>query len=127
MLAMAIHSCLPHGQSGDFLYLTGITQSGLLAAITARGEGVAPRFTLFTPPSLPERDRWDGARMRPEAAAEVFGADEAYPSTEVRTHVSHPRSGCLRQRHRQEVIYSPCLCALGIVCALRGDLSSAGE
>ncbi len=72
-------------QSGDFLYLTGVTQSGLVAAITAGSGTAAPRFTLFTPPSLPERDRWDGARMRPEAAAEVFGADEAYPSAEVLT------------------------------------------
>ena len=70
-------------QRGDFLYLTGVTQSGLVAAITARGSGAAPRFTLFTPPSLAERDRWDGARMRPEAAAEIFGADDAYPCTEV--------------------------------------------
>ena len=54
-----------------------------MAAITARSGGAGLGFTLFTPPSLPERDRWDGARMRPEAAAEVFGADEAYPSTEV--------------------------------------------
>ena len=70
-------------QSGDFLYMTGITQSGVLAAITAGSDGRAPRFTLFTPPREPERELWDGTRLRPEAAAEVFGADEAYPSTEV--------------------------------------------
>ena len=78
-----VESLLARSQSGDFLYLTGVTQSGLVAAITAGSGTAAPSFTLFTPPSLPERDRWDGARMRPEAAAEVFGADEAYPSTEV--------------------------------------------
>ncbi len=70
-------------QSGDFLYLTGISQSGALAAITAGSGGSAPHFTLFTPSIEPERERWDGARLRPEAAAEVFGADEAYPTTEV--------------------------------------------
>jgi hypothetical protein len=51
-------------QSGDFLYLTGISQSGALAAITAGSGGSAPHFTLFTPSIEPERERWDGARLR---------------------------------------------------------------
>lgn len=75
-------------QNADFLYLTGVSQSGLLAAIKAGPRGSPATYTLFVPPATPERDVWDGARLNAEAAVDLFGADDAFPMSEVMPH--HP-------------------------------------
>jgi Aminopeptidase P, N-terminal domain len=41
-------------------------------------------FTLFVPDFDPAKELWDGARLNCEAAVEVFGADAAFPLSEVR-------------------------------------------
>jgi Xaa-Pro aminopeptidase len=67
--------------STDLYYLTGFPEPGALAVIGSR-DG-APHLTLFTRPRDPERETWDGPRLGPERARELFGADDAYPIHEL--------------------------------------------
>ena len=69
-------------QDADFLYLTGITQQAV-AIISAPSLPELARYTLFVPNASLERERWDGASLNCEAAVRVFGADDAYPVSEV--------------------------------------------
>ncbi|KAK9811610.1 hypothetical protein WJX72_006911 [[Myrmecia] bisecta] len=68
----------PYRQDADFLYLTGIQQQAVAVIESAASGGV---YTLFVPQS--EKAQWDGARMNCDAAVDVFGADDAYPMTEL--------------------------------------------
>ncbi|KAK9822676.1 hypothetical protein WJX81_007251 [Elliptochloris bilobata] len=74
----------PYRQDADFLYLTGITQQAV-AVISAPSTPGEARYTLFVPKGSLERERWDGASLNCEAAVGVFGADEAYPVSELET------------------------------------------
>jgi len=42
------------------------------------------RFVLFVPDECPRTRLWDGGRLSCEAARRVFGADEAFPMSQVR-------------------------------------------
>eukprot|EP00884_Botryococcus_braunii_P006302 jgi/Botrbrau1/15673/Bobra.4_1s0054.1 len=66
----------PYRQDADFLYLTGICQPGV-ALISASS------YTLFVPNTDPQVERWDGAHLSCQAAIDMFGADEAYPFSEM--------------------------------------------
>ncbi|KAL4859087.1 Intermediate cleaving peptidase 55 [Chlorella vulgaris] len=68
----------PYRQSADFLYLTGITQPYAVAAVDS-----SRRFSLFVADPDAWREQWDGARLGPVAAAEVFGAHEAFPISQL--------------------------------------------
>lgn len=68
----------PYRQSADFLYLTGISQPHVVAAVDA-----SRRFTLFVADVDDYREQWDGARLGPQAATELFGAHEAYPLSQL--------------------------------------------
>lgn len=61
----------PYRPDADLLYLTGLAQSSCLAAITSDA-----RLTLFIPDADAWRETWDGARVGPDAAADLFGADD---------------------------------------------------
>ena len=69
-------------QDADFLYLTGIVQQAV-AVISALSVPNHAHYTLFVPNANRERERWDGTSINCEAAVHVFGADEAYPVSEV--------------------------------------------
>ena len=69
-------------QDADFLYLTGIVQQAV-AIISAPSLPNRSQYTLFVPNANLERERWDGASINCEAAVHMFGADEAYPVSEV--------------------------------------------
>lgn len=58
--------------------------SGSLAAISsAEGSGQGA-FTLFVPDSSPSVAQWEGPQLNAAAAEEVFGANAAFPMTQVR-------------------------------------------
>ena len=72
------------------MYLTGVRQPGILAAISsARGSGKGA-FTLFVPDVSQAAAQWDGALLNNAAAEEVFGAHAAFPMSQVprRAHVA---------------------------------------
>lgn len=63
--------------SPDMMYLSGITQEGC-AALVRQVEGKA-HLTVFVPDADAVVDKWDGRPITQQAAAEVFGADDARP------------------------------------------------
>jgi Xaa-Pro aminopeptidase len=64
----------------ELFYLTGITQPDIVAVVRDREE---KGYVLFVPPKDPDAERWSGPRPGPEAAKELFGADEVYPLSEL--------------------------------------------
>ncbi|MQA91013.1 MAG: M24 family metallopeptidase [Gemmatimonas sp.] len=72
---------VPYRPSSDLYYLSGIVEPEAVAVLTPHDS--AHRFTLFVRPRDPERERWSGARIGPERAAEISGADAVYPLPEL--------------------------------------------
>jgi Xaa-Pro aminopeptidase len=68
-------------QDSDFFYLTGFNEPEAVAVLAPHHE--EHRFVLFVQPKEPEKEVWTGYRTGVEAAKEKFGADEAYPITEL--------------------------------------------
>lgn len=67
-------------QDSDFYYLSGFDEpeSVLVLSSTAK-----ERFVLFVRPRDPAREVWDGPRAGVEGAIADFGADAAFPITEL--------------------------------------------
>lgn len=67
--------------ASDFYYLTGFTEPEAVAVLVpGRPQG---RFLMFCRDRDPERELWDGARVGPEGAVDAFGADDAFPISDV--------------------------------------------
>lgn len=65
----------------ELYYLTGCTEPEAVAVLCPAHEE-AP-FTLFVRQRDAEAERWTGTRHGPERAKEVFGADAAFPLSEL--------------------------------------------
>lgn len=73
----------PYRPDVNFLYLTGVRTPGSLAAISsAEGSGQGA-FTLFVPDSSPSVAQWEGPQLNAAAAEEIFGANSAFPMTQL--------------------------------------------
>lgn len=71
----------PFRQNSDFVYLTGFPEPDAFAVIAPkRKDG---EYVLFCRPRDPEREQWDGRRAGVEGATADFGADQAYPLSEL--------------------------------------------
>lgn len=69
----------PYRADSHFLYLTGFTEpEAVLVLDGRRGKSI-----LFCRAKNPDMEIWDGFRHGPQAAAEAFGFDEAYPEDEL--------------------------------------------
>ncbi|MFB2967337.1 aminopeptidase P N-terminal domain-containing protein [Aerosakkonema sp. BLCC-F183] len=68
-------------QDSDFYYLTGFNEPEAVAVLAPHHS--EHRFVLFVQPKDPEKEVWTGYRVGVEAAKEQYGADEAYPITEL--------------------------------------------
>lgn len=68
-------------QDSDFYYLTGFNEAQAVAVLAPSHS--EHRFVLFVQPKDREREVWSGYRCGVEAAKQVYGADEAYPITEL--------------------------------------------
>ncbi|NES87141.1 MAG: M24 family metallopeptidase [Moorea sp. SIO2B7] len=68
-------------QDSDFFYLTGFNEPQAVAVLAPHHE--EHRFVLFVQPKDPEKETWTGYRVGVEGVKERFGADEAYPITEL--------------------------------------------
>lgn len=71
----------PFRQDSDFDYLTGFPEPDALAVLAPGREG-GP-YLLFVREKDPEREQWDGYRAGPEGACREFGADAAWPISEL--------------------------------------------
>jgi len=81
-------------QDSDFYYLTGFNEpDALLLLIPGRPEG---EFVLFCPPRDPQMEIWTGYRAGPEGCVRDFGADQAFPLTEIEQRVPELLDGARR-------------------------------
>ena len=68
-------------QDSDFYYLTGFAEpEAVIALIPGRSQG---EFVLFCRERNPEQEIWHGARAGLEGACDDYGADDAYPITDL--------------------------------------------
>jgi len=71
----------PYRQDSDFHYLCGFPEpEAVLVLIPGRSQG---QFILFCRERDRERETWDGYRAGPEGACEQYGADDAFPITDM--------------------------------------------
>lgn len=70
-------------QDSDFFYLTGFNEPEAVAVLAPHH--AEHQFILFVQPKDPEKETWTGYRYGVEGAKERFGADAAYPITELET------------------------------------------
>ena len=75
----------------ELFYLTGMVDAGGLAVLRPGGD--IGDFVLFVRPRDEEAERWSGARLGPDGAREVFGADQVYDITEVEKRLPHLLAG----------------------------------
>lgn len=68
-------------QDSSFFYLTGFDEPD--AVIVLAPHHKEHRFVLFVQPKDPDKEVWTGYRAGVEGAKERYGADEAYPITEL--------------------------------------------
>lgn len=68
-------------QDSSFFYLTGFDEPD--AVIVLAPHHKEHRFVLFVQPKDPDKEVWTGYRAGVEGAKERYGADEAYPISEL--------------------------------------------
>jgi Xaa-Pro aminopeptidase len=71
----------PFRQDSDFQYLTGFGEPEAVAVLVP-GRSQA-EYILFVRDRDPEREIWDGRRAGPTGAARSYGADDAFPITDI--------------------------------------------
>jgi Xaa-Pro aminopeptidase len=68
-------------QDSDFFYLTGFAEPESVAVlIPGREQG---EYLLFVRDRDPARETWDGKRAGPAGARRIFGADDAFPISDM--------------------------------------------
>ncbi len=68
-------------QDSDFYYLTGFPEPQAVAVLVPdRDQG---EFVLFCRERDPEREQWDGRRAGTDGAVESYGADDAFPISDI--------------------------------------------
>jgi Xaa-Pro aminopeptidase len=70
----------PFRQDSDFHYLTGLDEPDCVALLRPQSE---QRFVLFVRPRDRDAEVWTGRRTGVEGATGIYGADVAYPMTEL--------------------------------------------
>jgi len=71
----------PFRQHSDVLYLTGFVEPD--ATLVLRPGAEAERVVMFVRPRDPEMETWDGRRAGIDGAKTTYGADAAYPASEL--------------------------------------------
>ncbi len=71
----------PYRQDSDFYYLTGFGEPEAVAAIIPGRE--FGEYILFCRERDPLMETWNGRRAGPEGAREHYGADDAFPITDI--------------------------------------------
>ncbi len=71
----------PYRQDSDFHYLTGFGEPESVAVLIPGREQA--EYILFVRERDPARETWDGRRAGPAGARRVYGADDAFPITDI--------------------------------------------
>lgn len=88
----------PFRQDSDFFYLTGFTEPDSVALVDPQHDH--EQYVLFVRPRDPDQEAWTGRRAGVEGAIERYGADAAYPLTELENRLRN------RVRGRSALYYS---------------------
>ncbi len=95
-------STYAYRQDSDFWYLTGFDEPDAVAVfVPGREQG---EFIMFCRERDPAREQWDGPRAGPAGAIERYGADDAFPVSDLEDILP----GLLEPRER---VY----CAMGVM------------
>jgi Xaa-Pro aminopeptidase len=71
----------PYRQDSDFYYVTGFPEPEAIAVLVpGRAQG---EYILFCRDRDPQREAWDGERAGPENAVATYGADDAFPVSDI--------------------------------------------
>lgn len=71
----------PYRQDSDFWYLSGFPEpEAVMVLVPGREHG---EFVLFCRERDPKMEIWDGYRAGPEGAVETYGADDAFPISDI--------------------------------------------
>jgi len=73
----------PYRQHSDLFYLTGFDEPESVLVLTNQHD--EHRVAMFVRPRMRDREIWDGPRAGVEGAVERFGADVAFPISELAT------------------------------------------
>ena len=68
-------------QDSDFHYLTGFGEPEAVAVLIPGREQA--EYILFVRDRDPKREMWDGRRAGPQGATREYGADDAFPITDI--------------------------------------------
>lgn len=85
----------PYRQDSDFYYLTGIDEPDVVAVIRP-GAADGRRYVLFLAPRDPRQETYAGPRVGPDEAPAQYGADAAFPISELERNLARPE-GISRQ------------------------------
>jgi Xaa-Pro aminopeptidase len=71
----------PYRQDSDFYYLTGFSEpEAILVLIPQREQG---QYILFCREKNQQKETWHGTQAGLEGACEIYGADDAFPITDI--------------------------------------------
>src|SRR5688500_8312704 len=73
----------PFRQHSDLVYLTGFVEPDTTLILRPGAE--TERVVMFVRPRDPEMETWDGRRAGIDGAKTRYGADAAYPASELNT------------------------------------------
>jgi Xaa-Pro aminopeptidase len=76
----------PFRPDSDFYYATGFPEPSCVALLKKGGDGQV--YTLFVLPKDPEKEVWTGIRHGTDGATGPFGADLAFPISELETRLA---------------------------------------
>lgn len=84
----------PYRQHSDFYYLTGFDEPEAVALLIPGRE--AGEFVLFNQIRKREEEIWTGYRAGQEGAQQKYGADQAFPISELKTRLPQLIEGCVQ-------------------------------
>ncbi len=87
----------PYRPDSELLYLTGWEEPEAVAILRGFGDH---RFILFVQPRDKTAEMWTGRRLGPEAAKDAYGADAAYPISELEARAPELLGGADRLYYR---------------------------
>jgi Xaa-Pro aminopeptidase len=98
-------------QDSDFQYLSGFPEpEAVIVLIPGREYG---EYVLFCRERNPERELWDGLRAGQDGATRDYGADDAFPITDI-DDIFAPRRTWARSRQKSSLrlitCFTTCAC-----------------
>jgi len=108
----------------DFFYLTGFAEPEAVAVlIPGRPHG---EYVLFLRDRDPTRETWDGRRAGPEGAVRDFGADDAFPISDIDDILPGLMENCERVHYTMGLHQEFDQRVIGWVNSLKGGQSRSG-